>query len=106
MHDYAQTVTVEVREPVQARVYEYALEQNYPNPFNPSTVIRFTMKQAGAATLIITDVLGRVVMQEQLQARVGENLYRFTAQNLGSGVYFYTLRAPGFQQTKKMMLVK
>ncbi|MFN3427085.1 MAG: Ig-like domain-containing protein [Candidatus Thermochlorobacter sp.] len=106
MHDYAQTVTIEVREPVQTRVYEYALDQNYPNPFNPSTMIRFTMKQAGVATLVITDVLGRVVMQEQMQARVGENFYRFTAQNLGSGVYFYTLRAPGFQQTKKMMLVK
>lgn len=106
IHDYPQTVTVEVREPVQAKVYEYALAQNYPNPFNPSTVIRFTMKEAGAATLIITDVLGRTVLSETIQARVGENSYRFTPQNLGSGIYFYTLRAPGFQQTRKMMLVK
>lgn len=106
VHDYPQTVTVEVREPVQSRVYNYSLEQNYPNPFNPTTNIRFTMKEAGTATLIISDILGRVVMQEQLQARTGENVYRFVAQGLPSGMYFYTLRAGNFQQTKKMMLLK
>jgi hypothetical protein len=106
IHDYPTTVRVEVREPVQARVYEYALEQNYPNPFNPSTTIPFTMKAAGPATLIITDILGRTVLSETIQARAGENQYRFVANNLGSGLYFYTLRAPGFQQTKKMMLIK
>jgi hypothetical protein len=106
VHDYPTTVRVEVREPVQARVYEYALEQNYPNPFNPTTTIPFTMKEAGTATLIITDILGRTVLSETIQARAGENQYRFVANNLGSGLYFYTLRAPGFQQTRKMMLLK
>ncbi|MDW8020865.1 MAG: S8 family serine peptidase [Chloroherpetonaceae bacterium] len=106
IHDYPQTVTVEVREPIQARAYDYALEQNYPNPFNPSTIIRFTMKEAGTATLTVTDILGRVVKQEQLQARAGENIYRFVAEGLPSGMYFYTLRAANFQQTKKMVLIK
>ncbi len=106
IHDYPQVVTVEVREAPQAKVYEYALEQNYPNPFNPSTIIRFTMKEAGTATLVITDILGRTILTETLQARTGENQYRFVASNLSTGLYFYTLRAPGFQQTRKMMLVK
>jgi hypothetical protein len=80
--------------------------QNYPNPFNPSTVIRFTMKETGIAELIITDVLGRQVHAEKLTARAGENIYRFNAANLSSGVYFYTLRAKTFVQTRKMLLAK
>ncbi len=105
-HDYAQTVSVEVQEPVQAKIYEYALLQNYPNPFNPITVIPFTMKAAGAATLTIYDMLGRAVSRQTIQARLGRNEYQFEGSELGSGVYIYQLQANGFVQTKKMMLVK
>ncbi|MDW8465522.1 MAG: LamG-like jellyroll fold domain-containing protein [Chloroherpetonaceae bacterium] len=106
VHDYAQTVTVEVRDKPLAQTIGYALMQNYPNPFNPTTLIRFTMKEAGLATLTINDVLGREVWSVRLFASAGENLYRFNGANLGSGVYFYTLRANGFVQTRKMMLAK
>ena len=105
-HDYAQIVTVEAREIEPTKVYDYALMQNYPNPFNPSTVIRFTMKEPGVATLTITDVLGRKVHAIQLRAQAGENRYYFNAANLGSGLYFYTLQANGFSQTRKMILAK
>ncbi len=105
-HDYPQTVTVEAQLSMQNKVYDYALMQNYPNPFNPSTVIRFTMKEAGSAELIITDVLGRQVYADRVAARAGENIYRFNATNLSSGVYFYTLRAKTFVQTRKMLLAK
>jgi len=95
-----------VPELFSAPKHDYRLEQNYPNPFNPSTSIRFTMKEAGLATIVITDVLGRVVFRETLNAKQGENEYQFRASNLGSGMYFYTLYASGFQQTRKMMLIK
>jgi hypothetical protein len=106
VNDYAQTVSVEVREAVAAKVFNYDLAQNYPNPFNPTTVIPFTMKAAGAATITVTDMLGRTVAVQTVQATAGENSYRFDGANLGSGMYFYTLRAAGFTRTMKMMLVK
>jgi len=46
------------------------------------------------------------VHAEKLTARAGENIYRFNAANLSSGVYFYTLRASTFMQTRKMLLAK
>ncbi len=107
VYDYAQTVSVEVREPVQARVYEYALEQNYPNPFNPATTIRYSVKELGKVSLRVYDVMGREVMVlvDRVQGP-GEYAVAVDGSKLSSGVYFYQLRAGGFLFTRKMMLVK
>jgi hypothetical protein len=107
IHDYAQTVSVEVREPVQARVYEYALEQNYPNPFNPTTTIRYSLKETGKVSVRVYDVMGREVkvLVDGVQG-AGEYSVVMDAMGLSSGVYVYQLRAGGLLLTRKMMLVK
>jgi hypothetical protein len=107
IHDYAQTVSVEVREPVQARVYEYALEQNYPNPFNPTTTIRYSLKETGKVSVRVYDVMGREVkvLVDGVQG-AGEYAVVVDATGLSSGVYVYQLRAGGLLLTRKMMLVK
>jgi hypothetical protein len=107
IHDYAQTVSVEVREPVQARVYEYALEQNYPNPFNPTTTIRYSLKETGKVSVRVYDVMGREVkvLVDGVQG-AGEYSVVMDAMGLSSGVYVYQLRAGGYVFTRKMMLVK
>jgi glucose/arabinose dehydrogenase len=110
IHDYLRTVTLEgprlETDEQERKVYDYALMQNYPNPFNPTTVIRFTMRQAGVATLTITDVLGRVVRSLTLNAAAGENRFNFDGTGLPSGLYFYRLQTQGFSDVKKMMLVR
>lgn len=105
IHDYPNEVIIETRPNATPR-YDYALHQNYPNPFNPSTTIAFTMREAGKATLVVCDLLGKEVFRATLDARAGENRYRFDATGLASGVYFYSLRAGGFSQTRKMLLMK
>jgi hypothetical protein len=107
IHDYAQTVSVEVREPVQARVYEYALEQNYPNPFNPTTTIRYSLKETGKVSVRVYDVMGREVkvLVDRVQG-AGEYSVVMDATGLSSGVYVYQLRAGGLLLTRKMVLVK
>jgi len=37
---------------------------------------------------------------------VGTYEYKFNAASLSSGIYFYTLKADGISQTKRMMLIK
>jgi hypothetical protein len=86
---------------------KYALYQNYPNPFNPSTNIKFSIPEASFVTLKIYDVLGREVItliNDKLAA--GTKVYTYDGSELASGIYFYTLKAGEFRNTKKMLLIK
>jgi hypothetical protein len=85
----------------------YELYQNYPNPFNPSTMIRFNLPQSLFVTLKVYDVLGNKVatlIDEYKSA--GSYEVEFNAGALSSGIYFYTLKAGSFTQTKKLVLLK
>jgi len=108
VHDYAQRVSVEVREPIQPPVFTYNLEQNYPNPFNPTTNIRYSIRNAGLVTLKVYDLLGREVatLVNQVQ-QPGNYQVTFDASRLtSSGMYIYRLQSGSFTRTMKMLLVK
>jgi len=86
---------------------KFSLHQNYPNPFNPSTTIRFDLPKSGFVKLVVYNSLGSetaVLVNENLQA--GSYEYKWTAGNLSSGIYFYTLETGGFRDTKKMVVLK
>jgi len=86
---------------------KFELLQNYPNPFNPSTYIEYRLPRQSYVTLKVYDVLGREVatLVDEVQ---GAGTYRVKFENsqISSGVYFYVLRAGGFVDVKKMMLLK
>lgn len=86
---------------------EFSLSQNYPNPFNPSTKISFSLPSSTNVSLKVFNTLGQEVSElvnENLQP--GKYSVDFDASKLSSGVYFYTLRANDFVQSKKMILMK
>jgi hypothetical protein len=88
-------------------VQDYCLADNYPNPFNPETRIAFALPQACEVHLKVFDITGKEVatlVEGELAA--GEHQATFKADNLPSGLYFYTLTAGSFSQTKKMILMK
>jgi hypothetical protein len=85
----------------------FTLYQNYPNPFNPTTTIEFDIPERTNVKLVIYDILGREVetlIDKELEP--GKYKLNFTATNLPSGVYFYTLKTPKFTKTNKMLLIK
>jgi hypothetical protein len=88
----------------------FELSQNYPNPFNPSTRIKYSVPEASVVTLKIYNMLGAevaVVVNEMKEA--GEYTYELSSSNikgLSSGVYFYTMTAKDFVQTRKMIMLK
>jgi hypothetical protein len=89
--------------------FEYKLLPNYPNPFNPGTVIEFDLAAGSIVSLKIFDVTGKEVVSLLNDFReAGNHKVNFEASkySLSSGVYFYTLSAHGFTQTKSMMLLK
>jgi hypothetical protein len=91
---------------------EYNLSQNYPNPFNPTTSMEFTMITAGAAKLVVYDILGSEVRTLVNAARnSGTHTVTWDGRdNAGnevtSGMYFYRLTAGGNSWTRKMMFLK
>lgn len=97
---------VGVNEEVQ-RPLTFALRQNYPNPFNPVTTITFDIPYPTSIVLRLFDILGREVttlVNEEKPA--GTYAERWDASGVSSGVYFYTLRAGSFVQTRKLMVVR
>jgi hypothetical protein len=86
---------------------EYYLGQNYPNPFNPSTSINVSIPKESEVTLKVYDITGKEILT-LADGILKAGLYKFTfnASELPSGVYFYKLKADGFSETKKMVLIK
>ena len=86
---------------------DFKLEQNYPNPFNPSTTISFSLPAESNVSLKIFNVIGQEVatlMNENLSA--GSYSFQWNAQDLTSGVYFYSLSSDKFNEIRKMILLK
>ncbi len=92
----------------------YSLSQNYPNPFNPITHFEFRIPARstggadfGLVRLVVYDALGKEV-QTLVNQRLTPGTYRvdFAVGSLPSGIYYYSLNAGGYIQTKKMALIK
>ncbi|NNJ54004.1 MAG: T9SS type A sorting domain-containing protein, partial [Ignavibacteriaceae bacterium] len=86
---------------------KYSLEQNYPNPFNSNTIIKYGVTERTFVELRIYDILGREV-ELLVNEEQNEGYYELTynASQLASGIYFYSLSAGSFSETKKMILLR
>ena len=99
---YSNVITVQITKPAKIKLF-----QNCPNPCNPETTISFSVPEANNISLNIYNVLGENVepiVEEFLFA--GHYNYKWQAQNLPSGIYYYTLKAGSFSETKKMVLIR
>ncbi len=91
----------------------FALEQNVPNPFNPITTIRYQVAVDGTEVNIsIYDAEGRRVrtlVDERRPAGSGSAVWNGVDEHgarVASGVYFYRMQAGGYEQTRKMVMLK
>jgi M6 family metalloprotease-like protein len=86
---------------------EYILEQNHPNPFNPTTLLNYSVKEAGLVKIKVYDVLGSEIAELVNEIKeAGYHSVEFNASNLPSGVYIYTLQVNGYYASQKMLLLK
>lgn len=86
---------------------EFALLQNYPNPFNPSTTITFSIPNQELVILQVYDSLGKEVAELISEVKdAGKYKINFNAENLPSGIYFYTINVGQHKSTKKFLLIK
>ena len=94
-----------------------ALLQNFPNPFNPETWLPYTLGDDTDVNVRIYDVEGKLVRNLDIgYQRSGRYLSREKAiywdgrdqlgESVSSGIYFYTLKADAFSDTRRMVILK
>ena len=90
----------------------FSLGQNYPNPFNPITQIRYDLPEDVMVNITIYDIMGRTIRTlVKSKQTAGYRSIQWNATNnkgksVSAGMYFYTIHAGDFRQTKKMVLLK
>ena len=91
----------------------FALAQNAPNPFQQSTTVRLHIPSTGGDVLVaVYDVAGRLVRTLE-SGRQSPGVKDVTwdgrdarGESVAAGVYFCRLVAPGYDQSRKMILLK
>lgn len=90
----------------------FNLDQNFPNPFIGKTVISYQIPEDSWVTLIISNPLGMVIEKAHLGYRLAGDynvpILSSSFEKEGGayvGIYFYTIKAGNFAQTRKMVVV-
>lgn len=84
-----------------------SLGQNYPNPSRGTTTIDYELTSGSAVIFEVMDLTGRKVMEvNNGMMPAGKHTYSLSTSGLDAGVYFYTLKAGSFVQTKQMVIVE
>ena len=90
----------------------FALGKNYPNPFNPTTTIQYSLPELTLVKITIYDLVGREVRHLVNRSEsAGFKTIQWNATNdknepVSAGLYFYTIKAGDFKETKRMILLK
>ena len=97
--------------------FHFELSQNYPNPFNPETWIPYHLSADSQVEISIYNSTGKLIRELEVGWQLAGNYqdkdqsaYWDGRNKLGepvsSGVYFYTIRAGKYSDTRKMLLMK
>lgn len=77
-----------------------------PNPFNETTVLSFYLNEPSDVNITVTDLNGKNIWQTKGNFPKGQGQVTIHSRDLGApGVYLYKMDAPGFSETKRMILV-
>ncbi len=86
---------------------EYLLSQNYPNPFNATTVIRYSLPEAGLVTISIYNLLGqRVATLFKDDQQTGYHIITWDASDFPSGIYFARMDVAEYHKSIQMVLLR
>ncbi|MFQ5584441.1 MAG: FlgD immunoglobulin-like domain containing protein, partial [Calditrichia bacterium] len=90
----------------------FEVSQNFPNPFNPVTEIRYTIPEAGKVKVVVYNSLGqkiKTLLSETQEARHHKLRWdgrNDSGQQVGSGVYYLSVKSGKYSATRKMILMR
>ena len=88
--------------------FSFELNQNFPNPFNAKTNFTFSIPIDDYIDFTIYDLQGRVVsnVKETSFYQKGSHTISYRADQLSSGLYFYSIKNEKHTQFRKMIVLK
>jgi hypothetical protein len=90
----------------------FEVSQNYPNPFNATTIIRYSLPQDCRVEICLYNILGQkvrtLVNEDQTSGyrRITWDGKDDRGEDVGSGIYFYQVKAGEFSCVRKLLLLK
>lgn len=85
----------------------FQLFQNVPNPFSGETEFSFYLPKDSKVEFDIFNLIGEevatIISEEKSK---GKHSLTYNSQDLAAGTYYYRLKTPDFEETKKMVVVK
>lgn len=80
------------------------VEQNVPNPFSKETKINVYLRDGANIELSVHDMVGKTLYQTVERGIPGKNELIFEANDLGQGIYLYTIESGGESVTRRMIV--
>jgi len=93
----------------------YSLREAYPNPFNPTTTIDYTLRENGNVSIVIYDLMGRIVKElvNEFQFSDGGTTHSVvwngtdrSGNMVSSGIYIYRMVSNDFTKSHRITLMK
>lgn len=79
--------------------------KNHPNPFAQSTIISFSLREAGRTSIRLVDITGKTLKVITQHLETGYHEFEIYRADLGSpGVYFYSIETEKITLTNKLIL--
>ncbi len=76
----------------------------YPNPANDRLTISYFSENSSSVSLLLTNVLGKIVLNEERTINEGENELDLHVSSLPNGIYFLNLNNKGISQKRKIVI--
>ncbi|HLO81471.1 MAG TPA: T9SS type A sorting domain-containing protein, partial [Chitinophagaceae bacterium] len=78
----------------------------FPNPVMHELQVQYDAPETGDVTVSVTDITGRLRMQETFNSKAGGNLYRLNTSKLNNGMYIMQIKQNGNQVARKFEVRK
>ncbi len=85
---------------------DFSLITGHPNPFRTFTKIGFFMRNPQKTELAVFDLAGKMIYQETVTGKPGENYFMFSGRELAPGVYPYTVAIKRKQIAGKLVKLR
>ena len=76
----------------------------YPNPFSVRTQVSFHSTEEQVLEFTVKNLLGKTVYGEKFNTKVGYNTIPFYRNNIGKGMYIYSLQTDTELVSKRMVI--